>query len=39
VYNHNVHRTNHTAPLMTWNQTLANAAQTIAESCVYAHNV
>jgi hypothetical protein len=38
VYNHNVHRTNHSAPAMAWNQSLADTALKIAQSCIYAHN-
>jgi uncharacterized protein YkwD len=39
VNNHNVHRSNHSAPAMVWDQSLADTALTIAQSCVYAHNV
>jgi hypothetical protein len=38
VYNHNVHRANHSAPDAVWSQTLADTALKIAQSCVYAHN-
>jgi len=36
---HNIHRANHSAPPLTWNQDLANIASTIAQSCVFGHNV
>lgn len=39
VSNHNVHRSNHSAPAMVWDQGLADTALIIAQSCVYAHNV
>lgn len=35
---HNVHRQNHSVPALTWNDTLASYAETIAKSCVYAHD-
>lgn len=35
---HNLHRRNHSAVDIAWNQTLANIAQQIAESCDYKHN-
>ena len=35
VVHHNVHRANHSAPALTYNQTLANWAQQKAESCVW----
>jgi hypothetical protein len=38
VYNHNVHRANHSAPDAVWSQSLADTALKIAQSCVYAHN-
>jgi len=39
VYHHNLHRQNHSAPLIEWDDDLASTAATIASSCVYAHNV
>jgi hypothetical protein len=39
VSSHNVHRSNHSAPAMVWDQGLADTALTIAQSCQYAHNV
>lgn len=36
---HNLHRANHSAPALVWNDTLASIAQEIAASCKYAHNV
>jgi len=38
VLSHNVHRANHSASNIAWSDSLAASAQTIAESCVYAHN-
>lgn len=35
VVHHNVHRANHSAPALTYNQTLADWAQQKAESCVW----
>ena len=35
---HNGHRSNHSAPPLTWDTNLASIAQQIAQSCVYAHN-
>ena len=35
---HNVHRANHSAPEIQWSDDLAATANTIASSCVYAHN-
>jgi len=39
VKHHNIHRSNHSAPDLTWSDSLAATAQKIADSCVYAHNV
>lgn len=39
IYHHNIHRTNHSAPAVIWDDALASTAATIASSCVYAHNV
>ncbi|KAM3422757.1 hypothetical protein BST61_g241 [Cercospora zeina] len=36
---HNLHRNNHSAPLLTWSDSLAATAQKIADTCIYAHNV
>lgn len=36
---HNLHRKNHSAPDIAWDDSLAASAATIAASCVYAHNV
>jgi uncharacterized protein YkwD len=35
---HNIHRANHSADALTWDDNMANIAQQIAQSCVYAHN-
>ena len=39
VYHHNIHRANHSANPVTWDDGLASIAAEIASSCVYAHNV
>jgi len=39
LYHHNIHRANHSAPALTWSYKQAQIAQSIAETCVYAHNV
>ncbi|KAG9259012.1 CAP domain-containing protein [Emericellopsis atlantica] len=36
---HNVHRSNHSAPALSWDSTLAGYAKTIAEGCVFAHDM
>lgn len=38
LYHHNVHRANHSAPDVSWSQSLASAAQQLADSCNYGHN-
>lgn len=35
---HNNHRSNHSANPLVWDNDLANTAQTIGQSCVYAHD-
>lgn len=39
LYHHNIHRANHTAPDLTWSQSLQDTAQKIAQGCNYAHDV
>ncbi|KAF2772267.1 PR-1-like protein [Teratosphaeria nubilosa] len=39
TYHHNLHRTNHTVDALAWNQTLADIAGDIANTCVYQHNL
>ncbi|KAF2216257.1 hypothetical protein CERZMDRAFT_116355 [Cercospora zeae-maydis SCOH1-5] len=39
LYHHNLHRQNHSAPALVWDDGLAATAQKIADTCVYAHNV
>ncbi|KAM3413774.1 hypothetical protein BST61_g10458 [Cercospora zeina] len=39
VFHHNIHRSNHSAPMLTWDADLAAAASTVAESCKYEHNI
>ncbi|KAK2787523.1 hypothetical protein FQN51_003154 [Onygenales sp. PD_10] len=36
---HNIHRANHSAPDLTWSDSLAAAAQTLAQRCVFEHDV
>ena len=36
---HNIHRTNHSAPALTWSDSLASTAQKIASSCKFEHDV
>lgn len=38
IAQHNNHRANHTVKDLSWDNGLASTAQTIAQSCVYAHN-
>lgn len=38
VKQHNIHRANHSAPDLTWNQDLADIATKIAHDCTFAHN-
>jgi uncharacterized protein YkwD len=38
VYHHNIHRYNHSAPLVKWNDTLYLWAQKKADTCVYNEN-
>lgn len=35
---HNIHRSNHSAPALTWNQTLAESALALANTCDYHHD-
>ncbi|KAK3366368.1 CAP domain-containing protein [Podospora didyma] len=39
LYHHNVHRANHSAPAVTWGQTYADFAATVAKSCRFAHDL
>lgn len=36
---HNVHRSNHSAPALTWSPSLASTAQKIASTCNYGHSM
>ncbi|KIY53243.1 PR-1-like protein, partial [Fistulina hepatica ATCC 64428] len=38
LYQHNIHRANHSASDFVWNSTLASIAQEIGETCIYEHN-
>ncbi|EFE39744.1 SCP-like extracellular protein, putative [Trichophyton verrucosum HKI 0517] len=37
-YHHNVHRSNHSAPALTWSTALENSARKLAETCIYGHD-
>lgn len=39
VMHHNIHRANHSAPDLQWDEGLASTAQKIGETCMYEHNV
>jgi len=39
LYHHKMHRANHTASALDWDTTLATYAQTIANKCVFAHDM
>ncbi|TAQ88471.1 hypothetical protein B7494_g3186 [Chlorociboria aeruginascens] len=39
IFYHNVHRANHSAAAVTWDDTLASYAQGVAQTCVFAHNL
>ncbi|KAG4430101.1 hypothetical protein IFR05_014412 [Cadophora sp. M221] len=39
LYHHDAHRANHTANKLTWDNTLAGYAETIAKTCVFAHDM
>ncbi|KAJ5793874.1 hypothetical protein N7457_000473 [Penicillium paradoxum] len=39
IFNHNIHRANHSSPDLTWSPKLAASAQTLASRCVFAHDV
>ena len=36
---HNIHRANHSAPALTWDDTLAGYAENTANTCVFAHDM
>ncbi|KAJ6091657.1 hypothetical protein N7467_003626 [Penicillium canescens] len=38
LYNHNVHRSNHSANSVTWSGSLESSARTLAAKCVYQHD-
>lgn len=39
LYHHNVHRSNHSAPSLTWGDDLAGFALTTAKKCVFEHDL
>lgn len=39
VYAHNLHRANHSAPALEWDDELERCAQEVADKCVYKHDV
>lgn len=38
LYNHNIHRSNHSAPSVSWDDRLEQTAHTLAARCVYQHD-
>lgn len=38
LFHHNIHRANHSADALTWNQTLADSASALASGCLFKHN-
>lgn len=38
LQHHNIHRRNHSADDLTWNNTLAEYAETVAKTCIWGHN-
>lgn len=38
LYNHNVHRSNHSVSSLDWHDDLYQAAKTLADKCVYEHD-
>lgn len=38
LYNHNIHRSNHSAPSLGWNKQLEESARVLASRCVYDHD-
>lgn len=38
LYNHNIHRSNHSADSLSWSNTLEASAQKLAARCVYEHD-
>ncbi|OJJ49856.1 hypothetical protein ASPZODRAFT_149318 [Penicilliopsis zonata CBS 506.65] len=38
LYNHNIHRSNHSANSVTWSSSLEASARVLAETCVYEHD-
>ncbi|KAJ5620069.1 SCP-like extracellular protein [Penicillium lagena] len=38
LYNHNIHRSNHSAPSVSWDNELEQTAHTLAARCVYQHD-
>ncbi|KAI1361118.1 CAP domain-containing protein [Xylaria arbuscula] len=39
VYHHNIHRSNHSSPEVTWNAEIAGYAANTAATCVFAHDM
>lgn len=39
LHHHNLHRSNHSAPAMSWKDDIASAAQVAADSCVFEHKM
>ncbi|KAI0458171.1 CAP domain-containing protein [Xylaria acuta] len=39
LYHHNIHRSNHSSPAMSWNDEIAGYAGNTASTCVFAHDM
>ncbi|KAI1819299.1 CAP domain-containing protein [Xylaria intraflava] len=39
LYHHNIHRSNHSSPELTWNEQIAGWAGNTAKTCVFAHDM
>ncbi|KAI0118279.1 CAP domain-containing protein [Nemania sp. FL0031] len=39
LYHHNIHRSNHSSPEMSWNSEIAGYAANTAKTCVFAHDM
>ncbi len=39
LHQHNIHRSNHSAPKLSWDNRLAAIAKEVSESCVYGHQL
>lgn len=39
LYHHNIHRANHSVPLLNWNTSLVASAQVLAATCKWGHSM